>query len=140
MDLKLFIKKYWKFALLIFIVLNVFTCISTCNKEFAESKPIANKKFAEFSIESLIKEIEFYKIEKKVYPSKLEDLGKTIASRYSDPYQFGESGPKSYIYYEKINDNEYYLFSKGKDGIPFTDDDIIFIPEEKYKKSGYRIP
>jgi Type II secretion system (T2SS), protein G len=80
---------------------------------------------AQTQLDNLIKEIEFYKLQKGAYPGSLQQLNSkgTLNSIY-DPIQFENQGRKNTVYnYHKLGD-KYLLFSSGIDGIPNTKDDI----------------
>lgn len=94
----------------------------------------------------LVKKIEYYKIQKREYPKSLKDLipenskdlqGFTMIYD-SSRIDFKSKTPRLF-YYELINDGKnYYLFSSGIDGIPFTEDDIHpIVSEEEMKNIGY---
>jgi hypothetical protein len=77
---------------------------------------------AQYQLNSLVKEIEFYKLENGVYPDSLQQLGlKDSFTNIDDPLL---SGKKNDTYnYHRIG-NKYTLFSSGPDQIPNTADDI----------------
>jgi hypothetical protein len=77
---------------------------------------------SQMQLNSLVKEIEFYKLENGVYPDSLQQLGlKDSFTNIDDPLL---SGKKNDTYnYHRIG-NKYTLFSSGPDQIPNTADDI----------------
>lgn len=96
---------------------------------------------------SVVKEIEFYKIQNGEYPQGLKDVeskGKPqgLVSIY-DPSQmrFGDTEP-TFFYYELVNGGtNYHLFSVGADRKPFTKDDVHpGLDESQIKSIGYRRP
>ncbi len=76
-------------------------------------------------LNSLMKDVEFYKIKNGVYPDNLDQLNNDNSDiSIYDPLTPGEHLNKSNEYnYQKVGDH-YYLFSSGADGIPNTKDDI----------------
>jgi len=83
------------------------------------------KEFSQMRLNTLVKDIEFYKLQYGAYPDSLEQISNNDSSTYIyDPIlQFnGDSGNNKYNY-NKVNDR-YCLFSAGIDMIPDTDDDI----------------
>ncbi len=81
---------------------------------------------AQNTMTSLVKEIEFYKLDFGNYPDSLQML-KKISSHLDlyDPLQDVNPNLLDKNYYYRLSGNKYYLFSKGFDGIPFTNDDIM---------------
>lgn len=81
-------------------------------------------KMSQMQMNSLIKNIEFYKLETGKYPDSLKQLEneKEFVS-VSDPIKGMKSDGRSF-YYENLG-NKYLLFSSGIDGIPFTKDDVF---------------
>ncbi len=75
-------------------------------------------------LNSLIKEVEFYKIENGFYPENINQLEKNNQAVFiNDPIQSSQNRKTTLFYYKKINEN-YLLFSLGFDGKPNTKDDI----------------
>lgn len=89
---------------------------------------IFRKGFADISQmqqNSLVKNIEFYKLEYGEYPDNLQQLLKDDKlAPISDPIQGLLTKSNSYYNYEKIGD-KYSLSSSGQDGIPNTKDDLF---------------
>lgn len=76
-------------------------------------------------VNTLLKDVEFYKLKNGIYPDSLGQL-KTDSLDMSiyDPLLENEKLNKNSEYnYHKVG-NHYYLFSSGVDGIPNTKDDI----------------
>ena len=93
------------------------------------------------SLAILVKEIEFYKLNKGSYPESLNDLetdpSKGFVSIYdTSSVKIGMKEPKLFTY-EKIDENSYYLSSDGIDGIPGTADDI-FPAVDPSENIGYK--
>jgi hypothetical protein len=88
---------------------------------------LSKKGFAEISqmqLNSLVKNIEFYKIQHGQYPDSLKQLrddDKFVP--IDDAIQSVQQRPNSLYNYQKIGD-KYLLFSSGQDGIPNTQDDL----------------
>ena len=89
---------------------------------------IFKKGFSDISqmqLNSLVKNIEFYKLEHGQYPDSLTQLmDEDKLAPINDPIQGLQTRPNSYYNYKKIGD-KYYLFSSGQDGIPNTKDDLF---------------
>lgn len=83
-------------------------------------------KLSEIELNSLVKKIEFYKLQKGHYPDNLEILSesdKTVI--ISDPILLRkmDDNIRTTFQYSKI-DNQYTIFSVGIDEVPNTKDDI----------------
>jgi hypothetical protein len=75
-------------------------------------------------LDNLMKDVEFYKLQIGIYPGSLEEAKKNSDAVWlTDPIQNNLGRKSNKYYYKKVGD-KYYLFSTGKDGIAFTDDDI----------------
>lgn len=71
----------------------------------------------------LVKEIEFYKVQNGAYPDSLEQLnGDDKKEDLFDP--LASDSKKSNKFYYKIIGNKYTIFSSGRDQTPYTKDDI----------------
>ena len=83
-------------------------------------------------LNSLVKDIEFYKTINGTYPDSLEQLTENNEIAYiHDPLLFQPGTKNTKFNYQKIG-NRYTLFSSGVDRIPNTSDDIypnIFISD-----------
>jgi len=81
--------------------------------------------YSQTQLNTVMKEVEFYKIKNGVYPDSLEQLqNDNSLSLIYDPLRNKEEVDKSCEYnYRKVG-NHYYLFSSGVDGIPNTKDDF----------------
>ncbi len=80
---------------------------------------------SQMQLNSLVKNIEFYKIEHGKYPDSLQQLldGDQLAP-ITDAVQGMNTKGDLYYNYKKIG-NKYLLFSSGQDGIPNTKDDLF---------------
>jgi hypothetical protein len=80
---------------------------------------------SQMQLNSLTKNIEFYKLEHGQYPDSLKQLlnDDKFAPIY-DPIQGAQFKKNAYYNYEKVGD-KYLLFSSGQDGIPNTKDDLF---------------
>jgi hypothetical protein len=80
---------------------------------------------SQMQLNSLIKNIEFYKLAHGQYPDSLQQLLKDdkLAPIY-DAAQGMNTKENSYYNYQKTGD-KYLLFSSGQDGIPNTKDDLF---------------
>src|SRR5450432_271637 len=90
-------------------------------------------------LNSLIKNIEFYKIQNGAYPDDLHQLlNDDKQAPINDALQMSR---KNSLYRYKISGNKYTLFSAGQDGIPRTNDDLFpqIIPYDT-SKVGFIYP
>jgi len=85
-------------------------------------------KAAQYTINSLVPAIEMYKIQFGHYPESLDELKNSLPSNslvvIYDP-RFVRAGEPHKFYYERVDDNHYYLRGVGPDGVPFSKDDIV---------------
>jgi hypothetical protein len=96
---------------------------------------------------SVVKEIEFYKVQNGEYPRNLKDVepkGKPqgFVSIY-DPSQMrlGDQKPKPFHYALVNGGTNYHLLSVGADGVPYTEDDVHPVLDQSQMKSiGYVKP
>jgi len=95
---------------------------------------------AKEQLNSLAKNVEFYKIQKGEYPDSLAQLTKEDKMLFIyDPVQKPDSKQPNFRY-KKVGKN-YYLFSAGVDGVANTGDDIYPVPPVmKSGKAGLLIP
>lgn len=86
-------------------------------------------KLSESLLTSLVSSIEFYKLQHGQYPESLEALQKSLPKNSTvsvfDPTDVKIGGKPRYYYYERIDADHYYLLGVGRDGQPFTDDDLV---------------
>jgi hypothetical protein len=102
----------------------------------ATHKSLFTKGFADLSqmqLNSLVKNIEFYKLEHGQYPEDLQLLKEDKLAPINDPVQGLQRKENSYFNYRKVGDR-YLLFSSGQDGIPNTNDDLF--PQVTITDSG----
>ena len=79
---------------------------------------------SQMQLNSLIKDIEFFKLQRGVYPDILERVRENNAlAPIDDPIQSVQQRDNTLYNYQKIGD-KYTLFSSGQDGIPNTPDDL----------------
>ena len=83
---------------------------------------------AKRQLNNLVKDIEFYKIQKGEYPESLDDL-----ESYSTTDILQNDGEHSYNFNYEVIGEKYKLFSSGVDKIPNTKDDLY--PEIEVKDS-----
>ena len=92
---------------------------------------------AQMQLNSLIKDIEFYKLEHGVYPDSLKQLEKENEFVFiTDPTQSTQGRKNIYYNYKNIGD-KYLLFSSGSDGISNSDDDIFPETQSENKNIGW---
>lgn len=76
--------------------------------------------------------IEFYKTQEGTYPDSL-----SYFKKYDTFIRMRDSPNDKEFYYEKTSDSTYYFFGLGKDGLPFTVDDIYpEISEKSLNQNG----
>jgi hypothetical protein len=81
-------------------------------------------KLSQLELNSLIKNIEYFKLEKGHYPESLDALtGKNEFVNITDPLRAVEQGKSINFNYKNLGD-KYLLYSSGIDGISNTKDDI----------------
>jgi len=94
-------------------------------------------------LNNILKEIELHKVKYKKYPETLEKIRKTLENE-AGPFSFPlidpslmecKKGNQEY-YYEKIDDDHYYLLGLGCDLTPFTNDDLL--PTIEIKNFGLK--
>ena len=87
---------------------------------------------SQMQLNSLVKNIEFYKLIHNQYPDRLQQLlDDDKLTAIIDAAQGMRTKENTYYNYEKVGD-KYLLFSSGQDGIPNTKDDLfpqIIIPD-----------
>lgn len=83
------------------------------------------EEISQMQLNSLVKNIEFYKLAHGQYPENLQQLlDDDKLAPISDAAQGMNTKGNSYYNYEKIGD-KYLVFSSGQDGIPNTKDDLF---------------
>ncbi|MEO5942701.1 MAG: YcxB family protein [Ferruginibacter sp.] len=91
---------------------------------FPKINPNGFKDFSQMELNSLVKNVEFYKLQNGQYPDSLQQLLKDDKfAPINDPIQIDQRRQKIYYYYKKVG-SKYVLFSAGVDGIPNTEDDL----------------
>lgn len=113
------------------------------NLRYGKASARAFADISQKEINSLIKHIEFYKMQKGTYPDNLEQLRATDEMIIiADPLLTRKMDKSMSInfHYQKLG-NKYTLFSVGIDGMPNTPDDIYpFILESDKDKFGFIKP
>ncbi|MFB5946226.1 hypothetical protein [Albibacterium profundi] len=95
------------------------------------------EKHAQMQLNSLIKDIEYYKLENNVYPDSLTQLqGGDQLIFINDPTQTIQKKENTYYNYKNLGD-KYLLYSSGTDGIPNSADDIFPQIESTNSKTGW---
>jgi hypothetical protein len=93
-----------------------------------KNSSLFQKGFADISqmqLNSLTKNIEFYKLQHGQYPDSLQQLLEDDKlAPITDAIQLSQRRAGINYNYQRIDD-KYLLFSSGKDGIPNTQDDLI---------------
>ncbi len=86
-------------------------------------------KLAQSSVNLLVPQIEFYKVQNGKYPDSLKTLQTSLPKEsfvsVFDPSDISVNGQPRSFYYEPVGIDHYYLRGLGKDGKPFTKDDIV---------------
>lgn len=79
---------------------------------------------AQSTINALVPQIEFYRLQHGSYPPSLDALRKASPGQQMLP-TFDPSTPLPRpFHYQRVGDDHYYLFGLGPDGKPFTADDL----------------
>jgi hypothetical protein len=101
---------------------------------FIETIPYASKhisfirngyvSLSQIELNTLVKNIEFYKLQHGEYPDSLKQLLRDDTSAsIVDPIRFNQDNQNEEFNYQKSGD-KYTLYSSGEDGIPHTKDDL----------------
>jgi hypothetical protein len=83
-------------------------------------------KMAQNNLNTLVKEIEFYRLSKGEYPDTLDDLKKSLPRESTDtiftidPRIINKNSVASNFYYLKVDSGHYYLRGVAPDGKPFS--------------------
>ncbi len=93
---------------------------------------------------SLVRHIEYYKLQQGTYPDSMEVLRANLKDGEM-VFSYDMSGPMNMnsqqrdFYFEVVNDGRnYLLFGIGQDAVPFTQDDIFpIIAPQKDKNIGW---
>ncbi|RXK81427.1 type II secretion system protein GspG [Filimonas effusa] len=94
------------------------------NLRYGKATAKAFAGIAQTQINSLVKHIEFYKIQYGAYPDNLEQVVRQDETvMIKDPLLLRKANSNSNFYYKKSKER-YLLFSVGEDGIANTNDDI----------------
>jgi hypothetical protein len=116
------------------VLFSVFVYGSLAFYSNSDDKKIMMAPFVKDELNSLVKNIEFYKLEHGTYPDSLLQLMNDNTTVFiADPTQDFPKGDSSYYRYKKT-DAGYYLFSAGVDGVAGTKDDIF--PKPLKMKKG----
>jgi hypothetical protein len=92
---------------------------------------------SQIQLNSLLKNVEFYKLENGYYPDSLVELQKKDKfAMILDPLQLASGNHNMYFNYRNL-DSTYLLFSSGVDGIPNTKDDLFPVVSPN-KNIGWR--
>jgi hypothetical protein len=85
---------------------------------------IPMKQFAKAQLNTVFKSVEFYKLQHGQYPDSLRQVEDIRGNVWiTDPII--RKGMKTVNFYYEKTDDQYWLFSVGEDGEPFTADDIF---------------
>lgn len=92
-----------------------------------------------------VKEIEFYKLQHGHYPARLSELDPKDKMQFAkcfDPtiIDLNPKRDRHFFYQLDPSGSFYFLRSVGRDGVPFTADDIVpTIPEDERAKTGLHL-
>ncbi len=113
-------------ACLLFTVL-VYSSLFYIGSNYSGTGKKASEKIAQIQLNDLLKDIEYYKLQKGNYPESLKQLEKPNEPvAINDPTQSGLG--KDYFNYKNLGD-KYTLYSSGRDQIKNTVDDIYPVIE-----------
>lgn len=108
--------------------------------KYSDVGKVKRVELARFSLNQVMRDVEFYKLQFGYYPDSLQELKFVDNTVFiMDPLsQKGIFARKlNYLNYKKIDSSHYILFSSGLDQIPHTSDDLYpFIPNSSTGKSG----
>ncbi len=104
------------------VLIGAFIYLSINDSYFRESE----EQLAKIKLNNIVKSVEYYNLINSEYPDSLSEL------KLEDPLelnidfiQVSKSRQEVTFYYSKIGSEKYFLFSRGMDGIEFTEDDIF---------------
>jgi hypothetical protein len=86
---------------------------------------------AQTCLDDTVRAVEFYKVQHGTYPDSLKTLQQSLPVNsmvfVMDPtdIRINLLGSPRYFYYQRVGPDHYYLRGVGRDGIPFTSDDIL---------------
>lgn len=87
------------------------------------------QRMAQSTIDSVVPVVEMYKLQTGHYPESMaalkESLPKDSTVMLFDPSTMHLGQVPAYFFYERVDEDHYYLRGVGADGVPFTDDDIV---------------
>ena len=105
--------------------------------QYSERGRRTHIEFTERFLNDMVKNIEFYKLQKGAYPDSLKQLTEVDPNVIiTDYFPIGKKDEKQSYYNYKKTDSSYTVYSSGFDGIPNTKDDIyptIKIPKASQK-------
>jgi hypothetical protein len=86
------------------------------------------QKLATTQLNGAIQAIEFYKVQKGVYPKSLEELKESLPENSMvflfDPTQI-DAKEGAYYFYDLLDADHYHIRALGRDGILNTEDDVL---------------
>ena len=96
------------------------------NLRYGKTTSAAFARISQMQINSLVKHIEFYKMQYGTYPDSLEQVSKDDETvMIQDPLLLRRMDPSADLNFRyKKGKDTYILFSVGEDGVPGTADDI----------------
>jgi len=100
-------------------------------------------RLAETQLTSIVKELEYYKVQTGKYPEELKVLekkdGTSMVFIYEPFVRLNGKDMRPFVYEVFDQGAHYYLFSRGPDGIEGTPDDIFpAVSDQESRKIGYR--
>jgi hypothetical protein len=111
----------------------IYSTLSYTNKHSGIVKDLFVE-MSQMQLNSLVKNIEFYKLQHGQYPDSLKQLENDDRSApTADPIQLNQQRQNANFNYVRVED-KYILFSSGEDGIPKTKDD--FYPQIQISDSS----
>lgn len=116
--------QYNKIGLILIGVADILFTVFFWMVLFPLLNPNGFKDVSQMQLNSLVKNVEFYKLQNGQYPDSLQQLLKDDKfAPINDAIQIDKHRQNTYYNYEKVGD-KYLLFSSGQDGIPNTADDL----------------
>jgi hypothetical protein len=127
--------QYNKIALMLVGVADILFTVFFWMIVFPLFNPNGFKDVSQMQLNSLVKNVEFYKLQNGQYPDSLQQLLKDDKfAPINDAIQIDKHRQNTYYNYKRVGD-KYLLFSSGQDGIPNTSDDLypVFSSQDSSK-------
>ncbi|GAA4319232.1 hypothetical protein GCM10023184_03880 [Flaviaesturariibacter amylovorans] len=114
----------------ILFTVGVYTTLFAIGTTMSKSRSLFAS-LSQMHLNSLVKDVEFYKLQYGQYPDSLQEVPKDQLAPIHDPTQANIDEPMQTFYYKRVGDG-YHLCSKGVDKVLGTADDLypnIYLPD-----------